>query len=186
MLSVQPDFSTVTDCQKTTDSFVISLLIDGTIQQSQSCSQEEEVDKLNKENAKKETSVLLEVDPPKFHTEESEEKEESLSLESHYEYRRNSFQESLTPEKQQEEDAVDDSCQKLAVQETESESPADEETKEEHEVPEEAHEEQKEEKENEGEGNADKSEKGAEEPPAPSQKEDEAEQSHDEEVSEGR
>lgn len=168
-----------------TDSFVISLLIDGHIQESESCSQEEEVDKLNKENARRESSVLLEVDPPKFDTEESEQKGESLSLESHYEYRRNSFQESFTPEKQQEEDAIDDACQKLTVQETESEPPADEEKKEEQ-VPEDAFEEQQEEKENEGGGNADKSEKGAEEPPAPSQKEDVAEQSHDEEVSEGR
>ncbi|XP_005526513.1 PREDICTED: myosin light chain kinase family member 4 [Pseudopodoces humilis] len=158
---------------------------DGDIQQGQSCSQEE-VDKLNKENAKRESSVLLEVDPPRFHTEESEEKKESLSLESHYEYRRNSFQESFAPQKQQEEDAVDDACQKLTVQEIESESPADEEEKKEHQVPEDALEKQQEEKENEGEENADKSEKGAEEPPAPSQKEDEAEQSDDEEVPEGR
>ncbi|KAF4794122.1 myosin light chain kinase family member 4 [Turdus rufiventris] len=158
---------------------------DGDIQQSQSCSQEE-VDKLNKENAKRESSVLPEVDPPKFHTEASEEKEGSLSLESHYEYRRNSFQESLTPEKKQEEDAVDDACQKLTVQETESEPPADEEKKKEHQMPEDALEEQQKEKEKEGEENADKSVKAAEEPPAPSQKEDKAEQSHDEEVSEGR
>lgn len=126
------------------------------------------------------------MDPPKFHTEASEEKEGSLSLESHYEYRRNSFQESLTPEKKQEEDAVDDACQKLTVQETESESPADEEKKKEHQMPEGALEEQQKEKEKEGEDNADKSVKAAEEPPAPSQKEDKAEQSHDEEVSEGR
>ncbi|XP_021386244.1 myosin light chain kinase family member 4 isoform X3 [Lonchura striata] len=159
---------------------------DGDIQQSQSCS-EEEVDKLNKENAKRESSVLLEVDPPKFHTEESEEKQESLSLGSHYEYRRNSFQESFAPEKYQEEGTVDDACQKPTVQEIESESPADEEKKEEeHQVPEDALEEQKEDKESEGKENADKSEKGAEEPPAPSQKEDEEEQSDYEEVSEGR
>ncbi|XP_039405202.1 myosin light chain kinase family member 4 [Corvus cornix cornix] len=157
---------------------------DGRIQQSESCSREEEVDKLNKENAKRESSILLEVDPPKFDTEESEQKGESLSLGSHYEYRRRSFQESFTPEKQQEEDAVDDACQKLTVQETESESPADEKKKEK--VPEDAFEEQQEEKENKGEGNADKSKKGAEEPPAPSQKENVAEQSHDDEVSEGR
>ncbi|XP_031972578.1 myosin light chain kinase family member 4 isoform X1 [Corvus moneduloides] len=157
---------------------------DGRIQQSESCSREEEVDKLNKENAKRESSILLEVDPPKFDTEESEQKGESLSLGSHYEYRRHSFQESFTPEKQQEEDAVDDACQKLTVQETESESPADEKKKEK--VPEDAFEEQQEEKENKGEGNADKSKKGAEEPPAPSQKENVAEQSHDDEVSEGR
>uniref|UniRef100_A0A8C3QXT3 Myosin light chain kinase family member 4 n=1 Tax=Cyanoderma ruficeps TaxID=181631 RepID=A0A8C3QXT3_9PASS len=159
---------------------------DGDTQQSQSCSQEEEVDKLNKENAKRESSVLLKVDPPEFHTGESEEKEQNLSLESNYVYRRNSFQESITPEKQQEEGAVDDACQKLTVQEIESESPADEETKKEHQVPEDALEKQQEEKENEGEENADKSEKGAEEPPAPSPKEDKAEQSDDEEVSEGR
>ncbi|RLW04391.1 hypothetical protein DV515_00005760 [Chloebia gouldiae] len=160
---------------------------DGDIQQSQSCSQEE-IDKLNKENTKRESSILLEVDPPKFHTEESEEKQESLSLGSHYEYRRNSFQESFTPEKHQEEDAVDDACQKPTVQEIKTESPADEEKKkeEEHQVPEDALEEEQEDKESEGKENADKSEKGAEEPPAPSQKEDEAEQSDDEEVSEGR
>ncbi|XP_041331270.1 myosin light chain kinase family member 4 isoform X1 [Pyrgilauda ruficollis] len=159
---------------------------DGDIQQSQSCSQEEEVDKLNKENAKRECSLVLEVDPPKFHSEGSEEKQETLSLESHYEYRRNSFQESFTPEKQQEEDVVDDACQKLTVQEKiESESPAAEEKKE-HQVAEDALEKQQEEKECAGKENADKSEKGAEEPPAPSQKEDEAEQCDDEEVSEGR
>ncbi|XP_059709714.1 myosin light chain kinase family member 4 isoform X3 [Haemorhous mexicanus] len=157
---------------------------DGDIQQSQSCSPEEEVDKLNKENAKRESSLVLEADPPKFHTEESEEKQESLSLESHYEYRRNSFQESFT-EKQQEEDAVDDACQKLTVQEIESESPAAEEKKE-HQVPEDALEKQQEEKESEEKENAVESEKDAEEPPAPSQKEDEAEQSYDEEVPEGR
>lgn len=126
------------------------------------------------------------MDPPEFHTEESEEKEQNLSLESNYVYRRNSFQESFTPETQQEEGAVDDACQKLTVQEIESESPADEETQKEHQVPEDALEKQQEEKENEGEENTDKSEKGVEEPPAPSQKEDEAEQSDDEEVSEGR
>lgn len=125
------------------------------------------------------------MDPPKFHTEESEEKQDNLSLESHYEYRRNSFQESFTPEKQQEEDAVDDACQKLTVQEIESETPAAEEKKE-HQVPEDALEEQQEEKESEGKENADKSEKGAEEPTGPSQKEDESEQSYDEEISEGR
>ncbi|XP_009082129.1 PREDICTED: myosin light chain kinase family member 4 [Acanthisitta chloris] len=150
------------------------------VQESQSCSQEEEVDKLNKENAKRESPVLLEVDPPKFHTEGSEEKEESLTSESYDEYRRNSVQESFTPEEQQEEHAVDDACQRLTGQETECESPADEEKKEEHQVP---GDEQQEERENEGEGNADKSEKGVEEPPAPSQNEDEAEQSHDEEAS---
>ncbi|XP_039914011.1 myosin light chain kinase family member 4 isoform X1 [Hirundo rustica] len=156
---------------------------DGNTQQSQSCSQEE-IDKLNKENTKRESSVQLEVDPPKFHTEESEEREQNLSLESNYVYRRNSFQESFTPEKKQEEGAVDDACQKLTVQEIESEYPADEETKKEHQVPEDALEEQQEEKETEREENADKSEKG--EPPAPSQKEDKAEKSDDEEVSEGR
>ncbi|XP_071409229.1 myosin light chain kinase family member 4 [Pithys albifrons albifrons] len=156
---------------------------EGTIQKSLSCSQEEEVDKLNKENAKRESSVQLEADPPKFHTEESEEKEENLALESHYEYRRSSVQESLAPEKQQEEDAVDDACQSLTVQEVESESPAVEERKEEHQVP---GDEQQEEKENEGKERAEKGEKVVEEPPAPSQKEDEAEQSHDEEAPEGR
>ncbi|XP_064519009.1 myosin light chain kinase family member 4 isoform X2 [Pseudopipra pipra] len=184
---------------------------EGPIQKSQSCSQEEEVDKLNEENAKRESSVLLEVDPPRFHTEGSEKEEESLAFESYYEqrrnsvqeeqnieeyrrnsvqeeqnigeYRRNSVQESLAPAEQQEEDAVDDACQRLIVQEIESEPPTDEERKEEHQV---LRDEQQEERENEGVGNADKSEKSVEEPPAPSQKEDEAEQSHDQEAPEGR
>ncbi|XP_027522097.1 myosin light chain kinase family member 4 isoform X2 [Corapipo altera] len=184
---------------------------EGAIQKSQSCSQEEEVDKLNEENAKRESSVLLEVDPPRFHTEGSEKEEESLAFESYYEhrrnsvqeeqnieeyrrnsvqeeqnigeYRRNSVKESLAPAKQQEEDAVDDACQRLTVQEIESEPPTDEERKEEHQVP---GDEQQEERENEGVGNADKSEKSVEEPPAPSQKEDEAEQSYDQEAPEGR
>ncbi|XP_027538424.1 myosin light chain kinase family member 4 isoform X2 [Neopelma chrysocephalum] len=183
---------------------------EGAIQKSQSCSQEE-VDKLNEENAKRESSVLLEVDPPRFHTEGSEKKDESLAFESYYEhrrnsvqeeqnigeyrrnsvqeeqnigeYRRNSVQESLAPAKQQEKDAVDDACQRLTVQEIESEPPTDEERKEEHQVP---GDEQQEERENEGVGNAEKSEKSVEEPPAPSQKEDEAEQSHDQEAPEGR
>ncbi|XP_017684229.1 PREDICTED: myosin light chain kinase family member 4 isoform X2 [Lepidothrix coronata] len=183
---------------------------EGAIQESQSCS-EEEVDKLNEENAKRESSVLLEVDPPRFHTEGSEKEEESLAFESYYEhrrnsvqeeqnieeyrrnsvqeeqnieeYRRNSVQESFAPAKQQEKDAVDDACQRLTVQEIESEPPTDEERKEEHQVP---GDEQQEERENEEVGNADKSEKSVEEPPAPSQKEDEAEQSHDQEIPEGR
>ncbi|XP_027763926.1 myosin light chain kinase 3-like [Empidonax traillii] len=184
---------------------------EGAIQKSQSSSQEEEVDKLNEENAKRESSALLEVDPPKFHTEGSEEKEENLAFETYYEYRRNSVQEeqnvgeyrrnsvqeeqnvgeyrrnsvqeSLAPAKQQEENAVDDACQRLTVQEIENESPADEERREEHQVP---GDEEQEERENEGEGNADKSEKNVEEPSAPSQKEDEAEQSDDQEALEGR
>lgn len=143
---------------------VICLLTEGAIQKTQSCSQEE-VDKLNKENAERESSVLLQVGLPKFHTERPEEKGESLAFKSCYKYRRSSVQKSFTKEKQQ-EDA----------------SPGDGERKEEHYV---SGDERQEEK-NEGEGNADKSEKEVEEPPAPSQNEDEAGQSHDQEAPEGR
>uniref|UniRef100_A0A8B9N392 Myosin light chain kinase family member 4 n=1 Tax=Accipiter nisus TaxID=211598 RepID=A0A8B9N392_9AVES len=153
---------------------------EGAIQKSQSCSQEE-VDKLNKENAERESSVLLQVDLPKFHTERPEEKGESLAFKSCYKYRRSSVQKSFTKEKQQ-EDAVDDACQRITRQEIESESPGDGERKEEHYV---SGDERQEEK-NEGEGSADKSEKEVEEPPAPSQNEDEAGQSHDQEAPEGR
>nr|XP_009919289.1 PREDICTED: calcium-dependent protein kinase 20-like [Haliaeetus albicilla] len=153
---------------------------EGAIQKSQSCSQEE-VDKLNKENAERESSVLLQVDLPKFHTERPEEKGESLAFKSCYKYRRSSVQKSFTKEKQQ-EDAVNDACQRITRQEIESESPGDGERKEEHYM---SGGERQEEK-NEGEGNADKSEKEVEEPPAPSQNEDEAGQSHDQEAPEGR
>ncbi|XP_010571617.1 PREDICTED: myosin light chain kinase family member 4 [Haliaeetus leucocephalus] len=153
---------------------------EGAIQKSQSCSQEE-VDKLNKENAERESSVLLQVDLPKFHTERPEEKGESLPFKSCYKYRRSSVQKSFTKEKQQ-EDAVNDACQRITRQEIESESPGDGERKEEHYM---SGGERQEEK-NEGEGNADKSEKEVEEPPAPSQNEDEAGQSHDQEAPEGR
>lgn len=163
-----------------TDSLVICLLTEGAIQKKQSCSQEE-VDKLNKENAETESSVL-QMDPPKFHTEGPEEKGESLAFETYYNYRRSSVQKSFTTEKQQ-EDAVDDACQRITGQEIESESPGDGERKEEHQV---SGDERQEERENEGEGNADKSEKEVEEPPAPSQNEDEAGQSHDQEAPEGR
>ncbi|XP_051465836.1 myosin light chain kinase family member 4 isoform X2 [Apus apus] len=147
---------------------------EGAIQKSQSCSQEEDVDKLNKENAERESSVLLEIDPPKFLTEELEEKEE----------RRSSVQISLTTEKQEEEDAADNVCQRIAGQEIENESPADEESKEEHQV---SGDERQEERENGREGDADKSEKYDEEPPTPSQNENEAGETHDqEEVPEGR
>ncbi|XP_009577244.1 PREDICTED: myosin light chain kinase 2, skeletal/cardiac muscle-like, partial [Fulmarus glacialis] len=156
---------------------------EGAIQKSQSCSQEEVVDKLNRENAERESSVLLQMDPPKFHTEGPEEKGESLAFESYYKYRRSSVQKSFTTEKQQEEDPVDDACQRITGQEIESASPGDGERKEEHQV---SRDERQEEGENEGEGNADKSEKEVEEPPAPSQNEDEAGQSHDEEAPEGR
>ncbi|XP_076186560.1 myosin light chain kinase family member 4 isoform X2 [Aptenodytes patagonicus] len=155
---------------------------EGAIQKNQSCSQEE-VDKLNKENAERESSVLLQMDPPKFHTEEPEEKGESLAFESYYKYRRSSVQKSFTTEKQQEEDAVDDACQRITGQERESESPGGGERKEEHHV---SGDERQEERENEGEGNANKSEKEVEEPPDPSQNEDEAGQSHDQEAQEGR
>ncbi|XP_009863843.1 PREDICTED: myosin light chain kinase 3-like [Apaloderma vittatum] len=156
---------------------------EGAIQNSQSCSQEEEVDKLNKENVERESSLLLETDPPRFHTEEPEEKAESLPFESCSEHRRSSVQESLTTEKQQEEDAVDDACQRITRQEIECESPADEERKEEHQV---SGDERQEEREKQGEGNTDQSEKVVEEPPAPSQNEDEAGQSHDQEEADGR
>ncbi|CAM9250960.1 unnamed protein product [Bubo scandiacus] len=91
---------------------------EGAIQKSQSCSQEE-VDKLNKENAKRESSVLLQMDPPKFHTEGPEEKGESLGFESSYKYRRSSVQKSFTTEKQQ-EGAVDDACQSPSQNEDEA------------------------------------------------------------------
>ncbi|XP_054048187.1 myosin light chain kinase family member 4 isoform X3 [Rissa tridactyla] len=155
---------------------------EGAIQKSQSCSQEEEVDKLNKENADTESSVLLQMDPPKFHTEGSEKKGESLAFESCCKYRRSSVQKSFTTEKQ-EEDAVGDACQRIAGREIESESPGDGERKEEQQV---SGDERQEKRENEGEGNADKSEKEVEEPPAPFQNEGEAGQSHDEEAPEGR
>ncbi|XP_068251921.1 myosin light chain kinase family member 4 [Nyctibius grandis] len=155
---------------------------EGAVQKSQSCSQEE-VDKLNKENAERESSVLLQMDPPKLHTEGPEEKAESLVFESYYKYRRSSVQKSFSTEKQQEEDAVDAACQRITGQEIESESPADGERKEEHQM---SGNERQEKRENEGEGNADKSEKDVEEPPAPSQNEDEAGQNHDQETPEGR
>lgn len=163
------------------DSLVICLLTEGTTQKNQSGSQEEEVDKLNKENAKRENSVLLQMDPAKFHTEGPEEKGESLAFESYC--RRSSVQKSFATEKQQEEDAVDDACQRITGQEGESGSLADRERKEEHQV---AGDERQEERENEGERIADESEKEGEEEPAPSQNEDEAGQSHDQEAPEGR
>lgn len=183
MLSVQPYFNIVTDYRELlTGSLVICLLTEGAIQKSQSCSQEEE-DKLNKENAERESSVLLQMNPAKFHTEGPEEKGESLALENYYKYRRSSVQKSFATEKQQEEDGVDDACQRITGQEKESESPADGERREEHQV---CGDERQEEKENEGEGNADKSAKEVKQPPAPSQNEDEAGQSHDQEAAEGR
>ncbi|XP_010161528.1 myosin light chain kinase family member 4, partial [Antrostomus carolinensis] len=151
---------------------------EGTIQKSQSHSQED-VDKLNKENAERESSVLPQIDPPKFRTEGPEKKGESLAFESCYKYRRSSVQKSFTTEKQQ-ENVVDDACQRITEQE--SKSSADGERKEERQV---SKDKKQEEKENEEEGNAGKSEKG-EEPPAPSQSEDEAGQSHDQEIPEGR
>ncbi|XP_014796315.1 PREDICTED: myosin light chain kinase family member 4 [Calidris pugnax] len=156
---------------------------EGSIQKSQSCSQEEEVDKLNKENAETECSVLLQMDPPRFHTEGPEEKGETLAFESCCKDRRSSVQKFFTTEKQQDEDAVDATCQRITGQEIESESPGDGERKEEHQV---SGDERQEERENEGEGNTDKSEKEVEEPPAPSQNEDEEGQSHDQDVPEGR
>ncbi|XP_008936104.1 PREDICTED: myosin light chain kinase family member 4 [Merops nubicus] len=156
---------------------------EGAIQRTQSCSQEEEVDKLNKENAKRESSVQLQKDPPKFHTEGPEEKGESLAFNSCYQYRRSSVQESFTTEKQQEEDAVDDACQTITEQETEGDSLADGERKEEHQVSED---ERQEERENEGEENADKNAKDVKEQPSPSQNENESGQSHDQEEPEGR
>ncbi|XP_074683181.1 myosin light chain kinase family member 4 [Strix aluco] len=91
---------------------------EGAIQKSQSCSQEE-VDKLNKENAERESSVLLQMDPPKFHAERPEEKGGSLGFESSYKYRRSSVQKSFTTEKQQ-EGAVDDACQSPSQNEDEA------------------------------------------------------------------
>ncbi|KAM6135246.1 myosin light chain kinase family member 4 [Pterocles gutturalis] len=155
---------------------------EGAIQKSQSCSQAEEVDKLNKENAERESSVLLQKDSLKFHAEGLEEKGESVAFESYYKYRRSSLQRSFTTEKQQEEDVVDDACQRITGQEIDSESPTDGES-EKHQM---AGDERQKEREKEGEGNADKSEKEVEEQPAPSQNEDEAGQSHDQEAPEGR
>lgn len=143
------------------------------IQKSLSCSEEEEVDKLNKENAERESPVLLQIDTPEFFAEEPEEKEE----------RSNSVQESFTTENQQEEYAANDACQRITGQEIESKTPTDEERKEEHQA---SGEERQEERENGGEASADKSDKVVEEPPAPSQNEEEAVQSDDEEVPEGR
>ncbi|KAM6445939.1 myosin light chain kinase family member 4 isoform 1-T1 [Rhynochetos jubatus] len=155
---------------------------EGAVQKSQSCAQEE-VDKLNKENAERESSVLLQMDPSEFHTEGPDEKGGCLAFESYYKYRRSSVQKSFTTEKQQQEDAVDDDCQRITRQEIESESPADGERKEEHQV---SRDDSQEERKNEGKGNADKSEKEAEDQPAPSHNEDEAEQSHHQEAPAGR
>lgn len=163
-----------------TGSLVMYLLTEGTTQKNQSGSQEE-VDKLNKENAKRENSVLPQIDPAKFHTEGPEEEGESLAFESCC--RRSSVQKSFTTEKQQEEEAVDDACQRITGQEGESGSPADRERKEEHQV---SGDERQEERENEGERIADEGEKEVEELPAPSQNEDEAGQSYDQETAEGR
>ncbi|XP_010706717.1 myosin light chain kinase family member 4 isoform X3 [Meleagris gallopavo] len=143
---------------------------EGVIQNSQSCCHEEQVDKLNKENAERESTVLLQMDSPESHSEEIEEKEE-IAFESCY--RRSSVQE--------EDDVVDDACQRITGQEIERES-ADEETKEEHQVP---GAEEQEERMNEGEGVDSYNEKEDEEPSASSQNEDEAGQSHDQEASEG-
>ncbi|KAK2524315.1 Mylk4, partial [Columba livia] len=151
---------------------------ESTTQKNQSGSQEEEVDKLNKENAKRENSALLQMDPAKFHTEGPEEKGESLAFESYC--RRSSVQKSFATEKQQEEEAVDDACQRITGQEGESGSPADRERKEV------SGDERQEERENERGRIADESEKEGEEEPAPSQNEDEAGQSHDQEAPEGR
>ncbi|XP_009567835.1 myosin light chain kinase family member 4 isoform X1 [Cuculus canorus] len=154
---------------------------EGAIQKRQSCSQEE-VDKLNKEN-ERESSVLLQMDPPKFHTEGPEKKGESLAFESYSKCRRSSVQKSFTTEKEQKEGVVDDACERITDQEIKSESPAGGERKEESQV---SRNERQEEKKDEGEGNAGKSEKEVEEPPAPSQNEDEAGQSHDQEAPDGR
>ncbi|XP_064299559.1 myosin light chain kinase family member 4 [Phalacrocorax carbo] len=156
---------------------------EGAIQKSQSCSKEEKVNKLNKENAERESSVLLQKDPPKFHTEGPEEKGESLAFKSCYKYRRSSVQKSFATEEPQEEDAVADASQRITGQKIESKSPGDGERKEKHQV---SGDERQGERENEGKGNADKSEKEVEEPPAPLQNEDEAGQSHDQEAPEGR
>ncbi|XP_052553571.1 myosin light chain kinase family member 4 isoform X3 [Tympanuchus pallidicinctus] len=142
---------------------------EGVIQNSQSCCHEE-VDKLNKENAERESTVLLQMDSPESHSEETEEKEE-IAFESCY--RRSSVQE--------ENDAVDDACQRITGQEIERES-ADEETKEVQQVP---GVEEQEERMNEGEGVDSNNEKEDEEPSASSQNEDEAGQSHDQEAPEG-
>ncbi|XP_066848640.1 myosin light chain kinase family member 4 isoform X3 [Anser cygnoides] len=156
---------------------------EGAIQKSQSCSHEEEVDKLNQENAKRESSVLLQMDPPRLHPEGPEQKQEYLAFENYNRHRRSSVQKSFTTERQQEEEAIDDACQRINGQEIESESPADGERKEERQV---SVAEKQEERKNEGEGVADKNEKEDEEPPALSPNQDEAGQSQDEEATEGR
>ncbi|OXB84596.1 UNVERIFIED_CONTAM: hypothetical protein H355_008072 [Colinus virginianus] len=151
---------------------------EGSIQNIQSCCHEEEVDKLNKENAEMESPVLLQMDSPEFHSEGTEEKEE-MAFESCH--RRSSVQESFTVESQQEDDVTDDACERITGQEIERESPADEET-EEHQV---SGDEEEEERMNEGEGVASKNEKEDEEPSAHPQNEDEAGQSHEQEPPEG-
>ncbi|XP_064363179.1 myosin light chain kinase family member 4 [Dromaius novaehollandiae] len=142
---------------------------EGAIQKSQSCSHKEKVHKLNKENAEKASSVLLQMDSARFHTEGPKKKGESLAFESYYKYRKNSVQQPFTTEKQQ-EDTVDDGCQRVPEQEIESESLAGGKRKEEHQAYED---ERQEERENEEEGDAGENEE-VDEPSAASQNEDEA------------
>ncbi|XP_068788102.1 myosin light chain kinase family member 4 isoform X2 [Struthio camelus] len=155
---------------------------EGATQKSQSWSHKEKVYKLNKENAEKASSVLLQMDSPKFHSGGSKEKGESLAFESYYKYRRSSVQQSFTIEKQQ-EDAVDDVCQRVTGQEIESKSLAGGKRKEEYQVSED---ERQEEREDEEEGEIGENEEEDDEPPAASQNEDEAGESHSQEAPQER
>ncbi|XP_067148261.1 myosin light chain kinase family member 4 [Apteryx mantelli] len=153
---------------------------EGAIQKSQSCSHK--VHKLNKENAEKASSVLLQMDSAKFCTEGPKKKGESLAFESYYNCRRSSIQKSFTTEKQQ-EDAVDDGCQRVTGQEIESESLAGGKRKEKYQVSED---ERQEEREDEEEGGAGENEEEDDEPPAALQNEDEAGESHSQEAPQER
>ncbi|XP_062424505.1 myosin light chain kinase family member 4 [Rhea pennata] len=152
------------------------------IQTNQSCSHKEKIHKLNKENAKKASSVLFQMDSARFHTEGLKKKGESLAFENYYKYRRSSVQQSFTTEEQK-EDAVGDGCQRVAGQETASESLACRKRKEKHQVSED---ERQEEREDEEEGDADENEEEVDEPPAASQNEDEAGESHCQEAPQER
>ncbi|XP_010224716.1 PREDICTED: myosin light chain kinase family member 4 [Tinamus guttatus] len=151
---------------------------EGAIEKSQSCSHKEKVHKLNKENAEKASSVLLQMDSARLST-EGPKQGESLAFESYH--RRSSIQQSFTTEEQQ-EDTADDGCQRVTEQDTESESLANE-RQEEHQVSED---ERQEEREDEEEEDAGENEEEEDEPSAPSQSEDEAGESHSQEASHER
>ncbi|KAM8811003.1 myosin light chain kinase family member 4 [Eudromia elegans] len=90
---------------------------EGAIEKSQSCCHREKVHKLNKENAEKACSVLLQMDSARLSTEGPTKQGESLTFESYY--RRSSIQQSTREEQQ--EDAADDGYQRVTEQDTESE-----------------------------------------------------------------